>query len=160
MKTFVDAQNRTWSVVVNVATVKRVRSLADADLLDPQSYQALAEDPVRLCDVLFAICKPEADGRQVSDESFGEALAGDVLDAAIAALLDEIVDFFPKGRRQVIRLAVAKLTRLQEAVTKVQTEKLESMDIEAMADALTRGALSTSTPGSPASTPIPGPSGS
>jgi len=160
MKTFVDAQQRTWSVVVNVATVKRVRSLADVDLLDPQSYQALAEDPVRLCDVLFAICKPEADGREVSDESFGEALAGDVLDAAIAALLEELTDFFPKARRPVIRKAVEKLTRLQAAVNRIQTAKLDAMDVDALARALIPGASSTNTPDSPASTPTPEHSGS
>jgi hypothetical protein len=34
MKCFKDNQNRNWTIVVNVAAVKRVRSLLDINLLD------------------------------------------------------------------------------------------------------------------------------
>jgi hypothetical protein len=55
-------------------------------------------DPVLLCDVIYAACKPQADERQVSDEAFGASMAGDAIEHATAALLEELVDFCPSPR--------------------------------------------------------------
>ena len=100
MKSFTDNTGRTWTLVVNVATVKRVRALCGVDLNSvievedgkpsAKLLERLSSDPVLLVDVLYAVCKPECDQRNVSDEDFGAAMAGDAIEQATAALLDEV----------------------------------------------------------------------
>ena len=63
-----------------------------------QALGKLVSDPVRLADVLYCLVKDEADARQVSDEDFGRALAGDAITAAAEAFVEELIDFFPDAR--------------------------------------------------------------
>jgi hypothetical protein len=72
---------------------------------------------VLLVDVLYAVCKEEADSRNVSDEEFGRSMAGDAIEFATAALLDEIIDFFPEAKRKVFR-RILDATRRFETKTK------------------------------------------
>jgi hypothetical protein len=136
MKCFKDNQNRPWTIVVNVATVKRVRSLLDINLLDVVKLdeknrpnvdllEQLASDPVLLCDVIYCICKPEADAQNISDEDFGNAMGGDAIEHATTALLEELVDFFPEAKRLVLR----KLMHAGEKV-KLQMEKALKLELE------------------------------
>lgn len=113
MQSFRDNEGRTWAVAVDVASIKRARALAGFDLagvLDRrEDVDRLARDPVLLVDVLYAVCKPEADSRGVSDEDFGRAMAGDALEHAVNALVEAIVSFSPNPRvRAMHRLALAK----------------------------------------------------
>jgi hypothetical protein len=103
MRTFKDNQGREWTVEITVAAIKRVRGLAGVDLMEVLEgsnglIEKLVRDPVLLCDVIYAACKPQADERQVSDEAFGASMAGDAIEHATAALLEELVDFCPSPR--------------------------------------------------------------
>ena len=102
MKAFTDSQGRSWNVVVNVSAVKRVRDLARVDLLDVANgdlLSRLADDPCLLVDVLYVLCKPDADTKGITDEDFGRSMVGGVLDAASSALIGELLDFFPIALR-------------------------------------------------------------
>ena len=103
MKSFTDNKGRTWTLEVTVATVKRVRALCKVDLysiveLDKNNkpsaelLERLSSDPVLLVDVLFAVCKPQADKLGITDEDFGESMAGDAIEHATTALLEEIIE--------------------------------------------------------------------
>ena len=70
----------------------------EGDLLEQ-----LSTDPILLCDVVYVLCKPEADQQNVTDEQFGQAMAGDAIEHATTALLEELVDFFPLARRRVLQ---------------------------------------------------------
>ena len=48
--------------------------------------------------MLYAVCKPQADERGVSDEEFGRSMAGDAIESATVALLEDIVGFCPSPR--------------------------------------------------------------
>jgi hypothetical protein len=133
MRTFQDTQGRTWSVTINVDAIRRVRGLLNINLLDAvegKLLERLVSDPVLLCDILFALVKPEAEAKNVSDEDFGRALGGDVLDHATNALLEELVDFFPSGKRTVFRKALDKLKVLEEMALETATRRLESTELE------------------------------
>lgn len=132
MKSFVDNAGRTWIVNINVGTIKRVRALCDIDLANIITMEAgkapkvdllerLASDPVLLVDVLYAACKDEADCKGISDEDFGRGMAGDCLEQAITALLDEVIDFFPAAKRQVLQRVLAASRRF-ETKTKLALE--------------------------------------
>ena len=135
MKTFTDTAGRVWEIVVNVDTVKRVRDLLDLNLLsivEPGNdlVDRLAEDVILVCDVLFAVVKPQADQRTVSDADFGRALSGDVIDQATTALLEELIDFFPSQKRRPLLKVLEKLTSLQAKAWSLveKTIQSEAMD--------------------------------
>jgi len=136
MKTFNDNSGRTWNVEVNVAAVKRVRSLTDANLLqvvdDPGGLiERFIRDPVLLCDVVYAVCKPQADEREITDEEFGCAMAGDAIEHATAALLEELVSFSPspRDRRNLGRVLEATRKVMDKARDLIET-RLDSGEID------------------------------
>ncbi len=124
MKSFTDNTGKSWLINVNVGTIKRVRALCNVDLANIISIEngtapkvdlleKLANDPVLLVDVLYAICKDDADKIGVSDEDFGRAMAGDAIEHATTALLDEVIDFFPEVKRQVFQKILNATRRFQ-----------------------------------------------
>jgi hypothetical protein len=162
MRTFNDNAGRTWTIAINVAAIKRVRGLLNVDLykLIDDGFKPLGElvsDPVRLADVLYCLCKDEADARHVSDEDFGRALYGDAITLAADAFVEELIDFFPDARTR------ASLTKVLAAGRKVRDRLLDhaekvlgQLDTEAEAQKLI--ASFGSSPESSASTPAHSPS--
>ena len=160
MKTFKDNADRTWTVTVNVDAIKRVRSLLNIDLMEAvegKLIERLIGDPVLLCDVIYCVCKEDADAKGITDEEFGRAMAGDAIELATTALLEELVDFFPQGKRQLLRKALAKLETLQETMLAVVSERLDSpeLDAELLAELRKLGDSSGDSPASSESTPVP-----
>ena len=155
MKAFKDIQGREWQVTVSVTAIKRVKGLTGVDLLevlDGSLIQRLIGDPVLLVDVLYAVCKPQADERSITDEQFGEAMAGDAIDTATAALLDEIVSFCPSPRDR------ANLGRILKAANEVMDKardrieaKLNSGELERAAEEALRQTLGDLSGDAPAS---------
>ena len=98
MKPFTDNANRTWTVTINVDAIKRVRSLLEIDLLKVlddgcKLLADLHDDPVLLVDVLYCLCKTQADSQNLTDEDFGRAMFGDAILHAHKALIEELADF-------------------------------------------------------------------
>jgi len=159
MRTFQDSAGRTWTVAVNVDAVKRVRDLLREDLLDiEQTLPRLLVDPILLCDVVYCVCKPQADAQQVSDVDFARAMAGGTIAQAKTALLEELVDFFPEpSQQETLRLAIAKYGELAERTKELIKARLNSpaltREIEAALSAV--GDSFTNSQGSSASTPGP-----
>lgn len=134
MKTFTDTTGRAWSVVINVTSIKRVRDLIDVNLLEVAEKNSdllgrLCDDPVTMCDVLYCLCKPEADAAGVSDLDFGAAMGGDTLDYATDALLGELVDFFPQGRRALLQKILEKTRLLQTRLNEMATRALDDPEL-------------------------------
>ncbi|QDU76883.1 hypothetical protein Pan97_39400 [Bremerella volcania] len=152
MKTFNDNAGRTWTVAINVECIKRVKTLLSVNLLDAiegKLIEQLVSDPILLCDVIFAICKPEADTKEISDEEFGRAMAGDAIDNATTALLEELVDFFPSGKRQVLAKALAKLKTFQSKAVETASKRLDDPRLDQQLEALlSEGELPETSPGS------------
>ena len=133
MKTFCDNAGHTWTVQVNVDAIKRVRDLAQVNLLEVvegKLLERLISDPILLCDVIYCLCKPEADSRNISDVDFGKAMGGDAIDGATTALLEELVDFFPQAKRRVLAKALAKLRKLETVALAAVETRLDSPELE------------------------------
>ncbi len=164
MRSFKDNQGRQWSVEINVTAIKRVRGLTGEDLMqviEGTLIEKLIRDPVLLCDVVYAICKPEADAKNVSDEEFGRAMAGDVIEAATTAVLEELVGFCPSPRDRANLGRVLQATRkVMDRARDLVEKKLDSGELDRLADRLlsgeaTAGSSFTSAPESSASIPAP-----
>ncbi len=159
MRTFRDMKGREWLIQINVAAVKRVRTLVDVDLLGlvDQGFGNLGKllsDPVRLVDVLYALCKAEADAKGVTDEQFGEAMAGDAIEHAADAFLQELTDFFPNPRiRAGLKRVVAAAETLSDRMMDQMEARIDAIDLDAESERLTASAGSS--PESSASTPAP-----
>ena len=133
MKTFKDNAGRTWTVDVNIATVKRVKSLLKVDLTDAVEGKLLDRfilDPILLCDVIYAICKPEADKANITDEQFGYAMSGDAIEHATEALLEELINFFPELNRPALRLARGKFQTFQKKGAEFTMKYLNDPEFE------------------------------
>lgn len=166
MKTFTDTQGRAWMIQITVGAIKRVQALCGISLYkiidfdnrnNPQSnlLNQLAEDPALLVDVLFAVCKPEADRLGVSDVEFGESMSGDVIEAATNALLDDLVDFFPEAKRLIFRKVLTATRKVQAAARKRLDAMLNDPKLDASIESRLNELLASSgnTQGSSASTP-------
>jgi hypothetical protein len=128
-----DAEGRTWSTAINVNAIRRAKDLVGVNLLDVfdgELLPRLADDPVLLVNTLYAVCKPQADERNVGDEAFGELLVGDAIETAAAALVRGITDFFPKDRRAVLQRLWAATKRTRDEAVRMATDKLDSPLIE------------------------------
>ena len=133
MKTFTDNAGRSWNVSVTVDAVKRVRSLLAVDLMEAAGgklIQQLSDNPVLLCDVIYCVIKPQADEKEITDEDFGKAMAGDAIDQATAAFLEELVNFFPSRKREMLAKVLTKLKNLEAIAAEVVNKRLDSPELE------------------------------
>lgn len=131
MPQFKDAKGEAWTVVVNGGTIKRALELLKIDLGDP-----LFGDPPFLTrfdtdiafkvDVLYMVCLPEAQRRNVADTDFAERLEGDALYAASEAFLEALADFFQKLRRTHVVLAIEKQREIVARAIEMAEQTLAS----------------------------------
>jgi hypothetical protein len=167
MKTFTDTANHEWTVSVNVAALKRVRDLCGVDLMELPSFDQddptgsllhrLGSDPVLLVDVLYAVIKPQADERGVSDEQFAEALGGDALADATDALISECVGFFRGGVRDALTKVMEKAKKADAILMEQLAKAVADPALDAAIDEAVRqaGSASGDAPASSESTPAP-----
>ncbi len=160
MKTFKDNAGRSWTITVNVDAIKRVRSLLEVNLMEAvegKLLEQLVSDPVLLCDIIYVLCKPEAESQQISDEDFGRSMAGDAVEHATTALLEELVEFFPLPKRRLLTKALEKLKTLEAKALEVAEKRLDSPELEAEMEAALKelGASSGNSQEPLGSTPVP-----
>ncbi len=159
MRTFTDNAGRTWTIAITVDAIRRVRATLDINLLEfveGNLITKLIRDPVLLCDVIYVVCKQQSDERNVSDEDFGRAMAGDAIEHATQALLEELVDFSPSPKdranlRQVLTATFDAMDRARDAAeARIRTLDVEAIVTRALAAASdTSGAAPDSSGSSP-----------
>jgi len=157
MKTFKDNAGRTWSVSVDVDAIRRVRTALKVNLTSTDFaavLEQLLSDPVLLCDVLYVIVKPEADRQKVSDEDFGRSMAGDAIEHATAAFLEELANFTPNPRdRARVKRVLQAMWGLAEKTRDVADRNLESEIAKVMTSGPTSGGSPVSSGSTPAGSP-------
>lgn len=157
MKTFRDTQGRDWTVEINVDAVKRLRSLLNLNLLSVLDDECrlladLHDDPVLLVDVLYCVCKPQADERGISDEQFGRGMSGDALLHGAHALMESLSDFFPNARqRGAFRNLLEKTRTMVERLLDYAETEINGIDPASAAESAI--ASFGNSPGSSASIP-------
>lgn len=134
MRKFTDAAGRTWDVVLSIGALKRVRDQLQVNLLDLEDgklLDRLASDPILLVDVIFVVCSKQAEKAGVTDEDFGEAMIGETLDSATAALMEEIIESFRDPRRRTVMRELLRKSRQLEAAVLEKAEKMATaIDLE------------------------------
>ena len=156
-----DINNFQWEIKVNINTLKRIKALCDIDLMELISVnektgemntallERLSNDPVLLVDLLYATCKPQADEKNMTDEQFAEVWAGDQIEFAVNALMEEIINFFPEAKRKLWQKInqASKITAQKEKDELLK--ELDKISLEELALQLeTSGKQSTNMPDS------------
>ena len=141
MHSFTDNKGRRWEIALNVRQMKRIRAMLGLDLVNVITLDSggkvkvdmvdrIASDPVLLVDVLWILCEEAAKPAGVTDDDFGSSLAGDSIERATEAFLDELVDFFPGARRLFLQKAVALARKYGKELTGVLERTLEDPELE------------------------------
>lgn len=180
MRTFKDRKEGEWTIDLNITSMEHVQQQLDVNMmLDDRLLLHLGDNPILLRDVLFVLCKEQADERKIDVEAFGKLFAGNSVMDATNALMGELVDFCPSPvRREAWREAQRKTARGDEMMAKVLAKKfpkmtdeklealmkqvLDSNEMLSVLENIIKGTFETSTsaPESSESTPAPSPSNS
>jgi len=175
MRSFKDSEGREWQVAINISSIKRVRESLklngeNIDLLaplvgTPPLITRLFIDLCLLVDVLYVLCRSQANERQLSDEDFGAAIAGEEAKAAYEAFFEELMDFFRKaGREEAAKITAGNLDLVRqewdaevqaiERLTKMAPEAISNLIDQTVAETIGRirdgnGKMSMNSPDSP-----------
>lgn len=128
MRTFKDEDGREWSIHITTMALKRVFDYAKFDLADLSNNRAVelfTGQTTYLLDVLWPLVQKQAEEKSISLEVFGNALRGDSIDAAIEAIRDELMGFFPSKKRA---LMVPLLLKIDEAMA-AAPKTMESLQV-------------------------------
>jgi len=162
MRTFTDNRGRVWTLVINVAALKRVKAAVGVDLvaLIEDGFKGLdlltRRDVIQFVDTLYVLCRDQAEAAKVTDEDFGAALFGDSLAAATDAFIGELVDFFPQAQREAMTKARTKMGLVEKMAMARAMKALEEISEEEVVRSLEQ---STRPPELSESTPAPSPGG-
>jgi hypothetical protein len=123
---FVDNQDNTWFIRIDVNALRRVRKNHGIDLGkvlgDQKQIEILQDDICKLVDIIFDLVQEQAREMGVTAGDFGAALSGDALAAAVDAFMEAAVEFLPESKRRILRqiLDANKATQAQ-AELRIQT---------------------------------------
>ncbi len=149
MRSFTDNLSRVWHFGINAYVVKVIKDLVKVDIyrLIDDNFRPLSEllmDTVRFVDLLWVLCREQAQARDVSERSFAEGLGGDALQDAAEAFTQELIDFFPDRSG---RAAVRKLHQTQKELARLMAEQaaeqLSLLDPEVEAKKIFRQMIQT-----------------
>lgn len=141
MADFTDAQDRKWSVSIDVPTIKKLKQY-DLDVLGMfdegfKGFEQLVGDPVRLVDTLWVVCEDEASGRGIDEVAFAKAMVGDAISRAVNALVEGVCDFFPDPkRRATIREVFRKATEVEATLLEGAHAQIEALSVTELAEAM------------------------
>ncbi len=159
MASFKDAQDREWTVRIDVNALKAVRDELDFDLLTQQGAEQLAKlaaDPILLVATLYVLCKDQIDERELSPEEFGAAFLGEAIAEAVDALMEGMIGFFPERQRRILMRVKEKSNQaVEQALAKVEAALDSGEMARTIEDRISSGVDSTNSPASSGSTPAP-----
>lgn len=175
MSFFEDVDKRKWRIRLTGPMLEKVRDATKINLATPSGEGALeaTADGEILTRVLLLLCgDQEPDGKKLTPEQFGEAVAsGDVFEAAQKALHEAILDFTLPSRREMLQTVLETAEKEQAARAEIVKAKLNGDELHDRALKSFRVALDNrfeqlltrlenvgDSPDSPDSTPTPPPS--
>jgi len=92
-----------WNVELSAPIVHQVRGLLGVDLMDPVEVAALARNAELFVNVIYIVCRDQADERGMTSTQFGESLSPVDLKPAAEALRDAVIAFRPVWRKKRTR---------------------------------------------------------
>lgn len=130
MAKFRDNQKREWVLTIDVPVAREIQRELGINILitdlndDDCGLVALNRDPILLCDVLYLLCRRQAEKRGVSDEDFGRALFGEAIGDAADAFVEALADFTPPCQRKILTAMETTAKSLQETLVGMAETKI------------------------------------
>lgn len=129
MPSFKDKDGREWELVMDAPAIQRIREKSGNPqfmvIKDEKQLQEMAidleSDPLLRCLVIYELCKPQREKRDLSEEQFYFEVLGhpEAIDAATDALAQVLVSFTPRRMRGLLQVFAEQDRRQQEAIEKV-----------------------------------------
>lgn len=96
-----DAMYR-WDLRLNVGLIEDIKEKTEVDLdlliQKPEEFsQLLMVQPRKLVELLWVICEEQAVKQSITPKEFGRMFDRDTLDSAGNALIESILDFYPRS---------------------------------------------------------------
>jgi len=116
--TFKLANNgQAFTLELDTPLIREVRKELDIDLVasDMSGEAKAASDIATLVDVLWILCREQAEKNGISADVFGRGIKGDSWEAAVLALRRAIAFFSPSSSRSIRLAQIAAEERLQRA---------------------------------------------
>lgn len=136
MSQFADKDGTLWTVAIDILTVRDVRNELGLNLVDfiqehgSQLCDRLA-DAETLASVIYVVCRPQVTLRGLDQDSFIRSFDCDAINAATAALLEALSNFYPQTKRKVMRAILTQATQ-RIAATQPTDEEIEKSVAAAM----------------------------
>ena len=127
MKIIKDENGREYCLKLNYGIIEEIRAKLDIDLLD---VAHLDLDALKLARVLCIACGDTLNEKKIEPQDFVNSLEGDTIEAAGAALWEELLRFFPSSRRETIRKMFATAAKVVDKQVETANAKLESGEME------------------------------
>jgi hypothetical protein len=104
-------------VSIDAPKIRRVREACKVDLADRQArqFEQLTGDPLLAGEVLWELCRSQAEAVGIAPDAFQSLLSGDDGEQAGHALIEAIIDFFPTRQRSLLREMLATENELADA---------------------------------------------
>ena len=120
------AGGKEWLVAVDGPKIRRIREACGIDLgaRDCSQFDRLTNDPLLAQDVLWQLCRKDAEAAGLDCDQFQGLLSGDVGEAAGNALIEAVIDFFPSQQRKLLRDMLTKNRAVQEAATEAASTRI------------------------------------
>lgn len=137
MKLFTDIKEREWRIDLTIGSARLIdermkERFNGLSLLDANIVLGRLSDVFFAADLLWLVCKDQAEGEGITEEEFGRSIGGLVLFAGRNALLEEYIDFFPDPAVQSNLRTVVKRTQemrdlAEEEIAKETTRQIERL---------------------------------
>ena len=129
MKEFYDGNNRKWLLNIKISSCKVVMEATNIDIATfPECINQLADIFV-FSKILWLLIKGQAEKANVTEEDFYDSLDGEVVDKAFQAFLEEIVNFSPPQKRELLRKLIKKAMEHSETQMKIVEAQIESLNL-------------------------------
>ena len=124
------AGGREWLVRVDGPLIRQCIAECQCNIgsYDCSQFERLTAEPLLAFDVLWVLCRQQAQAANVTKEQFESGLVGDEGDAAANCLLEAIIDFFPSRQRSTLREMLARNREVQEAAQEAAASRLTSQN--------------------------------
>lgn len=106
-----------------------MKAACDVDLFDIGVFDKLGNDPGLIIETISALVSDQLAAKGLTKEQFQDSLTGDGIQAASDVLIQEIIDFFPTRRRNLLNKVKATADQVVEQAEKQINEKLNSPDL-------------------------------
>lgn len=139
MKTFTDKNGKDWLITIDVEAVHQCREQLDVDvvgLVDDgmAGLGKLLVDPVTFTNVVYVICKEEAEKQNLDLRAFRKSLGGPSLLQASDAFVEALIDFFPDPRQRAgLTKVIEKARKLSSLAMEQADAKIDAVDVESEA---------------------------